>query len=1289
MKIFFKLDQASDWKPATEIFSRDELKDKAGNQIPIGSSSDFNSIYFKKPLFCTELRIMMNQPVKKKSFSLEKVLFYQKISNGIIRTSAGAKKSCWYINSDVPRDGLNIFIYPCLKTVMFATGNELFEMTTSKKIRSIKSGLCVGYNEKTKEVLLKTCQRSSRAYSIEFNLDSSMYFDRLIDTAIYMDRKSDVINYINQDTEIIATSEADRNQFKKENILFKGENYWASVPGQQDVTIQFIFGKIKCDDCPENGRYEKRIVDIIRISWEREPIDFSVYLWNPGFSWKNIATFKKNTEKATEISLVAETATGIMIRMTKGNSLPDFGNQVTYAIKSVTAGFKGYKLKYGEYKNQSVDTRLFEFEVQSIVPKGNNTKNFDSAFQKLGQIFEKSVNAYKLVKSSFVNIDKVKRQGAEMCKKLNSFSSTIGEEAISSLTMFKQTSLKMSENSAFTASLSKMGEVSASASFSSSSSSSFSIKASFLELQSQTESQSTTQEINMPSAPLNIRSSGISSKPKDPSEEVFKPLIGTKEAPGENCLHIRKLDQNSLSGFYYIKPECRSKPFRVFCDFTIYGDAVDIYIFKDGSYLPNPDLTYLNINKAKDVRMQCAKYGLFPIELQNQDMVSRILQLIIASGMDLSKDIYVPLGFDFSCKNNKCSNIYNSINSGNSLPIMNLFSKARFPGQTNERSGRFAGLGKINETSMAIFDSSNVKISALICSSNKFKGEYSENPSVNITCDMNVSNNQDTYSEGKDVVAVCPKGCQTSDAPIFGAGLYHGDSSICKAAIHQGVIGGDGGKVVVRVQTGGENYNGTLLNGIKSHNHTNDGLKAFIVVKYVPNCPNKPSSFIEEVNSPKGISFVQQDEYIRLESLAQSNLGNYNNYANNNDNSNVNNLIRGLINNNNNTFQNQMRFAQTNSLGADSQAAANMGGLTANAAAAASDLLGLVNNSAPNVAAQALNGLGSLGSNALQSANAMANAVGNGISGGFGGGFGGSMGGFGGMGGSFGMNGEYKPPMPKADPGSSKGLAGQPTSPEDMAAQLSLSSGLGGTYKFDLKQSASGNSISDPGNNPNANMNGPGPNGYDNIPYAMAKLQQAIDPNLASSVSASGMNSAMNMFTNANSPAPEVYQVPDNRLGKGTLTAGIDLGASSLDLSIGKPYIDPTATSGDGNAGGLTISAGLTVSASLSLGLNPETTQSAKEELLRLYDSSFGSYIKKMKRKTEMISATVSNFSAGLNQAISGGGSLSIKSADLKLSSGMGISLSASASASASLSISSSSSSSKSSACSISTIQGN
>lgn len=103
----------------------------------------------------------------------------------------------------------------------------------------------------------------------------------------------------------------------------------------------------------------------------------------------------------------------------------------------------------------------------------------------------------------------------------------------------------------------------------------------------------------------------------------------------------------------------------------------------------------------------------------------------------------------------------------------------------------------------------------------------------------------------------------------------------------------------------------------------------------------------------------------------------------------------------------------------------------------------------------------------------------------------------------------------------------------------------------------------------------------------MARSQSWVDPNLASTVPLSGTLSNINFSVNANNPTPEVYQVPDNLLGSGSLKAGIDLGASSLDLTQNsKPLVDPTNSTRDEAKGALSIGTGLTVSAGLALGKN-------------------------------------------------------------------------------------------------------
>jgi hypothetical protein len=54
---------------------------------------------------------------------------------------------------------------------------------------------------------------------------------------------------------------------------------------------------------------------------------------------------------------------------------------------------------------------------------------------------------------------------------------------------------------------------------------------------------------------------------------------------------------------------------------------------------------------------------------------------------------------------------------------------------------------------------------------------------------------------------------------VWGTDIYTDDSSICRAAVHAGVIGGDGGDVTVTLVEGQENYAGSAANGVDSRDY--------------------------------------------------------------------------------------------------------------------------------------------------------------------------------------------------------------------------------------------------------------------------------------------------------------------------------------------------------------------------------------------------------------------------------------------------------------------------------------
>jgi hypothetical protein len=403
---------------------------------------------------------MMNEPTKKSSFSIFKVNFYSKRITGIFKAPKfpGANGiPCWYINTDKPREGSLLIAYSCIDSITMGTGNEIFNIETSGLIKFQKTDFCVGYDGQTKEVMLKSCGEDRSAYQMKYDKDRSMYFIGEQSLALFIENKDKFgPNVINSETEIIATSELDNNQNRKENMILGGNNYWSSAVGQQDVTLQFLFGKIKCQICAEKDEYESIKIDTIRISWVKQPKKFGVYVWRPGFSWKNVGSYKDYTDKVTEISLINESAAGIMIHITDGYKNPDFNNEIIYSIQQITATYNGYKIKMGAKSAKDVSLKFFDFEKQSYTAN-SQTAGCQNAFKQLGITQEKCVSAYKMLKLSFQNISILKKQGTEFCTNIFSFQSTIGNNTIKNLTTYKS-KIGIIENSRFLGSLGKFGE---------------------------------------------------------------------------------------------------------------------------------------------------------------------------------------------------------------------------------------------------------------------------------------------------------------------------------------------------------------------------------------------------------------------------------------------------------------------------------------------------------------------------------------------------------------------------------------------------------------------------------------------------------------------------------------------------------------------------------------------------------------------------------------------------------------------------------------------------------------
>ncbi|XP_077307141.1 cysteine-rich secretory protein LCCL domain-containing 2-like [Lithobates pipiens] len=87
-------------------------------------------------------------------------------------------------------------------------------------------------------------------------------------------------------------------------------------------------------------------------------------------------------------------------------------------------------------------------------------------------------------------------------------------------------------------------------------------------------------------------------------------------------------------------------------------------------------------------------------------------------------------------------------------------------------------------------------------------------PPVLASCSMSGRNLLESIS-----IVQCPSECQVNGGTVWGTDVYTDDSSICKAAIHAGILGNTGGLVTVEKTPGQQSYSGSARNGVTTNNY--------------------------------------------------------------------------------------------------------------------------------------------------------------------------------------------------------------------------------------------------------------------------------------------------------------------------------------------------------------------------------------------------------------------------------------------------------------------------------------
>lgn len=494
-------------------------------------------------------------------------------------------------------------------------------------------------------------------------------------------------------------------------------------------------------------------------------------------------------------------SSSILIQLDKGNQFPEFDNKTVYALRNIFIGSKSYKVVYDECKNLPYHTIIFDFEAQNYL-NIDKTNIFIKESVKYSLSLESMISFFKKLQKIFKVFAKLKQTSVEIKSKLEDYEKNTIITSISTLKNFRSNILTKYSN------------------------------VQYLDYYKKLESSVSTEISSMSESSFNNDSSDLNTL-------INKPTLGASSSnPADSCIQIKKVLSNSLSGFYYIKNDCMEEAIKLWCDFSIYKESVDILVYSGNSNEQNPNLKEWNIEDYKSINYQCAKIGLKPINFKSQEIISRTIDLIKYLNYNLNIDHVIPIGFDYDCATKfGCLKQFKSF-SDNNTQVLNYFFQNNFNDNNSNDKGNMAGIGFGHVDTLKIFDPKETKISAIVCSSNENEVSKTRDH-LFVDCDKTLNGNGDAFKKGTERLIFCDSGCNLTNKKIYGSILYDGKSVICKAAIHFGAISSKGGKIKIKViDINKDTVSYSSSNGLVSEKNPKiDGSMAFTFVKYVADCP--------------------------------------------------------------------------------------------------------------------------------------------------------------------------------------------------------------------------------------------------------------------------------------------------------------------------------------------------------------------------------------------------------------------------------------------------------------------
>ncbi|CRH01558.1 LCCL domain-containing protein, putative [Plasmodium relictum] len=374
--------------------------------------------------------------------------------------------------------------------------------------------------------------------------------------------------------------------------------------------------------------------------------------------------------------------------------------------------------------------------------------------------------------------------------------------------------------------------------------------------------------------------------------------------PASDCSVIRNLQENPQSGFYWIKPKCSPESLRVYCDMN---SSTSIYVW-NGNPPKSPDHLIGNIiNSVDDIRYHCAEVGLEPLILRSKYQLNSLILALKKIGFSLNGKINIPLAYDYSCDHGSCSGKFHDLMNGNiDLTTLIYLKTSESPDSTKIR--QTAGIS-YDDGSFKFFNLETSDISAIVCSTNSTENDAALQY-LSINCETTALEDYFNSIINTNIVVLCPIGCDNEkfqNAAIYGSkGIYSDNSSICRAAIHYGIIDTKGGLVNVTIESGLDHYEGSISNNIESIslNKNKNGLLDIIINENNESIKEESTSFHHRTirisdlieDCPIDLFHFNQTSFVQKESLREPKEIKYNEEENT-ENINLHELIDMLLNN--------------------------------------------------------------------------------------------------------------------------------------------------------------------------------------------------------------------------------------------------------------------------------------------------------------------------------------------------------------------------------------------------------